>query len=69
MLELNNLGESKVRLPHADHKDISKELRKTAEKVVEKESTDIPKSTHTKHEIDLILISIAAGAIAFFIFR
>ena len=33
MLELNNLGESKVKLPHAVHKDVSKELRKAAEKV------------------------------------
>ena len=66
----HNLGQSKVKLLHDDHKDVSKELRKSAEKVVEKESTDIPKSTHTKHDIDLILkMMIAAGAIAFFIFR
>ena len=45
----HNLGVSKVKLPHAVHKDVSKDLRKAAEKVEslssskkdpEKESTD-----------------------------
>ena len=65
----HNLEESKVKFPHADHKGVSEELRKFAVKVESLGEKDIPKSTLTKHEIDLILIMIAAGAIAFFIFR
>ena len=71
----HTLGESKVKLPHVVHKDVSKELRKAAEKVapekkdVEKESTDTPKSIHTKGELDLILIMIPATATAWLFFR
>ena len=64
----HNLGVSKVKFTHVVKKDASHVLRKAAEKVesltpekkgVGKDSTDTPKSTHTKHELDLILIMIA----------
>ena len=53
----HNLGVSKVKLPHVIQKHVSHVLLKAAKKVeslsskkaVEKESTDTPKSTHTKH--------------------
>ena len=58
---------------------MTKELRKASEKFeslssnkkdpVGKESTDAPKSIHTEHELDLILVMIAAAAIGFYIFR
>ena len=74
----HNLGESKVKLPHAIHKDVSKGLRKAAEKVESLSSSkkdpetfekDTPKSTHTKHELNLMLIMIAATAGAWLLFR
>ena len=65
----HNLGVSKVKLPHA----IQHVLRKAAQKVenlsskkdvetFEKKGAETPKGTHTKHELNLILIMIAATA-------
>ena len=70
----HNFGESKVKLPHA----IQHVLRKAVEKVENLSSNkkdpetfekDTPKSTHKKHELDLILIMIAAMTGAWLLFR
>ena len=67
----HKLGVSKVKLPHASHV-----LRKAAGNVESLSSSkkdvvkNIPKnSTTTKHELDLILIIIAATATAWLLFR
>ena len=74
----HNLGESKFKLPHAVQHIFRKAAEKVApEKDVEKKDvekigkdfTDTPKSTHTKHELNLILIMIAATAAAWLLFR
>ena len=62
----HNLGVSKVKLPHA-----SQVLRKAAEKVESLADKTIPKTeknTHTQHELNLILIMIAATATAWLLF-
>ena len=69
----HNLGVSKVKLPHAIQKHASHVIRKATEKVdslapkkndSEKKAPETPKSSHTKHELHLILIMIAATAVA-----
>ena len=45
-----NLGVNKVKLPHVVHKDVSKELRKAADKIESLDDKTIPKiekNTHT----------------------
>ena len=68
----HNLGVSKVKLPHVVQKDASHVIRKAAEKVeslAPEKDPSAPKSTTTKHEIDLILLMIAATATARLLFR
>ena len=69
----HNLGMSKVKFPHAVHKDASHVLKKAAEKVenlsCSKKAAETPQSTHKKHELNLILIMIAATAGAWMLFR
>ena len=65
-----NLGVSKVKLPHVQY--VVSHVRKAAENVeslAAGKETSALKSTTTKHELDLILIMIAATAKAWLLFR
>ena len=65
----HNIGVSKVKLPHA----VQHMLRKVGDTInIESLDKTIPKTekrTHAQHEINIIIVVLAAAATAWFIFR
>ena len=62
-----NLGVSKVKLPHSVQKHASHVVRKI-ESLDDKTIPNTVKRTQTQHELNLILVMLAATAIAWFLF-
>ena len=64
----HNLGVSKVKLPHAVRKH-SSHASNNIESLDDKTIPNTIKRTQTQHELNLILVMLAATATAWFLFR
>ena len=65
----HNLGVSKVKLPHASQLNMKIKDENHTKISEEKDLMDSYTPTTSKHELNLIVITIAAAGVAWYIFR